>query len=269
VNTSATTIPQIGAPTSYTYEAVLTSAVNVGDYQITLDATPDTFYAGDVYRVGSATSSQDTRTVESYNAATRVLTFTESFDHDHAAGEYCKARFCTYELTTTTVATWPAETDLTFVWTFYSDGLGTASPYMPYTDTGRVLKRIGGEGGMEAAFKMRYRIFAEQVGDVDYTTLARDGEAELAVLFDSRGLDVQKVVDSAAFYELRLVQMAYSLAFGMGSGFESERTALTTRRLELVNMLAALPVWQDVDQDVVEDDAEAQTSERPYPRRRI
>jgi len=269
VNTSATTIPQIGAPTTYTYEAVLTSATKVGENTATFDATPDTFVAGDVYRIGGTSSTEDTLRVESYNSTTRVVTFSDYFRHAHAAGEYAKARFCTYLLSTTTVATWTSGLDLTFVWTFYSDGAGTASPYMPYTDEGRVLKRISGEGGLEAAFRMRYRQYAEMVADVDYTVLSADAENELTDLFSSRGLDVQKVVDSHAFYELRLCQMAYSIAFGLGSEWDSQRAALTTRRLELINLLSSMPVWSDTDQALTEEDEEVQTYDRPQGRRRI
>ncbi len=269
VNTAATTIPQIGAPTTYTYEAVLTSATKVGENTATFDATPDTFVAGDVYRIGGTSSTEDTLRVESYNSTTRVVTFSDYFRHAHAAGEYAKARFCTYLLSTTTVATWTSGLELTFVWTFYSDGAGTASPYMPYTDEGRVLKRISGEGGLESAFRMRYRQYAEMVADVDYTVLSADAENELTDLFSSRGLDVQKVVDSHAFYELRLCQMAYSMAFGLGGEWDSQRAALTTRRLELINLLSSMPVWSDTDQALTEEDEEVQTYERPYPRRRL
>jgi hypothetical protein len=63
--------------------------------------------------------------------------------------------------------------------------------------------------------------------------------------------------------------MAYSLAYGLGSDWAEERTAIKERRLDLINLICSLPIWQDVNQDLVESDVEVQTHERPYPRRRI
>ena len=265
----AATVTNIGAASTYLYKGILTSDVNVGDYQVTLNATPDTIYAGDVYQVGGDTTSQDTLTVEAYNPTRRVVTFSDYFRHAHAAGEYCKARFATYSLTTTATTTWTSGLDITIVWTFYSDGAGTASPYMPTSDLGVVIKKLAGEGGLESAFRVRYRQYSELLQDVDFTTVAADAKNELSDLFESRGMDVVKVVDSHAFYELHLVQIAYSMAFGMGGEWADERAALTLRRSELITTVTANPVWQDGDGDLSEEEAETQTFERPYPRRRL
>jgi hypothetical protein len=266
---TAATVPNIGAATSYTFKAILTSATKIGENTCTLDATPDTIYAGDVYRIGGTSSTEDTLTVEAYNSSTRVVTFSDYFRHAHAAGEYVKPRFCTYSLVTTTVATWTANLECTFVWTFYSGGDGATGPYMPYTDIGTVYKRIAGEGGMESAFRLRFRQFAEMVEGPEFIPLSKDADDELADLFASKGMDTTKVVDSHAFYELRLAQMAYDLAVGGGTDWDSERAAITARRLELINLVSSLPVWVDSDQDLSEEDEEVQTYERPMPRRRI
>lgn len=266
---AAATVTNVGATPTYTFKGVLTSATKIGENTCTLNATPDTIYAGDVYRIGGTSSTEDTLTVEAYNSSTRVVTFSDYFRHAHAAGEYVKPRFATYSLVTTTVATWTAGLECTLLWTFYSGGDGSTGAYMPYTDLGIVYKRIAGEGGMESAFRLRYRQVSELVEGPEFAVLANDAEEELSDLFGARGLDIKKVVDSHAFYELRLCQMAYALAMGAGSDWDSERTAITARRTELINLVASNPIWSDTDQDLSEEDEEVQTYERPYPRRRL
>jgi hypothetical protein len=269
LSATSATVAGIGAGPTYAYTGVLTSAVRVGESTCTLNAGAPTLYTGDLVRIGGDTTAQDTLRVESYNSSTRVVTFDDYFRHAHASGEYLKARFCTYALATTVTTTWTPNLDLTFTWTFYSDGAGSTSPYMPYSDEGRVLRRISGEGGLESAFRLRYRQYAEMVQGLDFDTVSSDALNELKDLFASKALDVEKIVDSHAFYELHLCQMAYSLAYGQGSDYAEEREAIKERRLELINILSSMPVWSDNDQDLIEEDQEVQVFDRPYPRRRI
>lgn len=251
----------------------LTNAVDAGDYTATLTLSTETtsLYPGDVVRIGGGTGTVDTLRVKSYNSSTYVVTFDDFFTNDHAAGEYVVGRWTSYTLDTTTVATWSNLRTFSVEWTF---SLVAGSPLAATrtwsaTDEGEIEKRTTAAGDLAVRFRSRYRRYYDVIEDGDFDRWDEDSRNEVRELFEARGKGIDKLVDSDRLDELQMAQLALMVAFSMGDDWQSERDAMTIRRNEIFERMASLPLWTDDDQDLIKEDTETQSVERPYPRRQL
>jgi hypothetical protein len=251
----------------------LTNAVEVGDYTavLTLGTETTSLYPGDTLRIGGGTGATDTLTVQTYNASTYTVTFTDWFKSAHAVGEYVVGRWTSYTLDTTTVATWTSGLRFTTEWAF---SLVAGSPLAATrtwsaTDEGEIEKRSYGSGDLESHFRARYRRYYDAIEQGDFSLWESDARQEVSDMFEQRDKNINRLVDSERLDGLLMAQIAMSMAYAQGDDWEAERAAMTRRRDDLFALLAALPFWTDDDQDLVEDEFETQKAERPLPRRRL
>jgi hypothetical protein len=251
----------------------LASAVDAGDYECTLSLGTETtsLYPGDVLRIGGGTGEVDTLRARSYDATTYTVTFDDYFKADHAAGAYVVGRWVSHTYDTTTVATYTNLRTMTIEWAF---SLVAGSPLAAtrtwsYTDEAEIEKRTSASGDMEGRFRARYRRYYDTIGPDDWARYEADALQEVRDLFEARGKGVDKLIDSDRLDELHMAQIALAVAYAGGEAWEADRIAITTRRNEVFERLASLPLWTDDDQDLIKEDSETQAVDRPYPRRRI
>jgi hypothetical protein len=247
----------------------LSNATDAGDYQVTLALSTETrdLYPGDVIRVGDATGAREDIRVRAWDSATSIATLEDYLRADHAAGETVVGRWAAYTLDTTTVADYPVNQRLVLEWEF-ADATVSGNVWLA-SDEAQIVKYAPGSAGLDDRFRARYRRYYDTIEQGDWNRWETDARQEIVDIFAARGKDVARIVDAVRLDEAIMAEIALLISYAQGTDWEAECVTALTRRNEVVERLASLPLWSDTDGDHIREDEETQTAQRPYPRRRL
>jgi hypothetical protein len=196
----------------------------------------------DLIRIGSDEQGYQQFVIDTYNSTTKVATFKERVHTAYPSGSAVQARFATYTLD---ASGW-ADTvdDVSVEWSPDTDDLATVQLW-------RVLKRRKDWGGLEETFATTYPTEYKQVDPDGFSVYQDRAHRIISTHWESKGLDLDKLVDSDYEYrELLLLQIAYLI----------DPTEINqTRYSDYLQFVYNIEKWIDKDQDLIEDESEKVT----------
>jgi hypothetical protein len=229
------------------YTATTTDgAVAAGDSTFTIDGSV-VMNAGDRFRIQKAGDTPEIVTVQSY--ASKVATINHTFDFAHVDGSAVFGMWCTYDLDTSTVATWPSGKEVTITWTPSTDNI-------PFTEQAKVYKLSGGGStGWRDHFRARYpNLYRESSDRLD--ALYDDALDELTWIVRAEGHDLNDLRDPDFIRMPLAAIMAGYVARNEGDAGEFEIATAEKDLVKYVTILSQPHVWFDKDQDLAEDEGE-------------
>jgi hypothetical protein len=238
----------------------LASAVTAGEKTCTVAG--GTWEPGDILRIEDSNSGPpEDFEVESFNATSKVITSKERFQYAHANAAAVSARWVTYVWDVSTTATYTNLLEGTFEWaTWTPDNPGITNSWV-------ISKRELAVGGLEHEFANLYPHYYAVVEDDAWGDFEQNAYIELEQNFAPYGQDFMNLISTRAAKRLLMVQIAYLIAWGQGSVWESERTAMHTELDRLITLFKQQRNWFDTDQDLAREDEEWQSLAMPLPRR--
>jgi hypothetical protein len=249
---SAATVTRLTANTTSAaavagaYSVVATNALGVGESLI----------EGATVAIGSTAAGFNRYTVDGYDASTKTLTLTTGLVEAVASGANVYYLDCTYTLDTTGGGTeGTPSTTWASVERVHAKWYTTASD-VPVTETYTILKSRSELAGLELEFAAAYPSLYANIQDNfgRFSTRARE---RLRQLFESKGRDIEKIVDTESYKELMLLEIAL-LAARAGELDDVTYNRLLADRQEMMDVIGALRIWIDEDEDAAEDDEETQ-----------
>lgn len=241
--------------------STLGSAATAGADTLTLGGTVTTApVSGDLIRVqANAGGKDETFRVDSYNTSTKVVTVAEWIKYPHASGATVTGRWLTDSINFSGTS-FTAGKELVFLWT------GLDADAVDFETTGEIMRASVGGTDLMDRFRVTYSHYWPAV-EAEWSVHQDAAFAELRMMFQANGRDVDTLVDVEPLTPLWLAQIAFSVAWSKGDVDEAERTAMRHRRDELFDLFNKLPLWMDSAQDGVETDDEISPADRPPPRR--
>lgn len=229
------------------------AAAAVGDQTITL--TSATLVPGDVLEIAaSADGPQERVTVYNYNSSTKVATLARSLTKAHTSGTAVKGAFATYDLDTSTTATWTKAKQLLIKWIpagsddFEVHELGEVS-------TSRLLIPDF-EQRFRALYAREARTVSQRKSEAPFADLHSEAIEYLSVSLLSRGLLVERIQDVALAAPTVLTYARYLVNLDGGDRYAAEITTSLSEHNRQFELLCNLPIWTDDDQDEIRDEAE-------------
>jgi hypothetical protein len=152
---------------------------------------------------------------------------------------------------TSTVATWTVGLNVSLLWT--PTGGGQA-----FTEMAQVGRRTLAIEGLEERFRAVYpRAYADFLEpEKKFSLMREESERQLKAELLSNGLNMDRIVDQDTIAPVLMARMAYLWTLNGDVNKEDERKALGSEYNKLVAQLIRDPIWQDSDEDLVEDDTE-------------
>jgi len=233
------------------YTATTTNAAGaVGDSTVTLANDASAPSPGDRLRISaSAGGPSEEIEVESYNSSTKVATLRRELRFAHTTGTAVKGLFCTYNLDTSTVATWTKALQVVLRW---SPG---GSDDLPVKERGEVSASYFAFPDFSQRFEVRYprehRIALPRLKSV-----LEEAKLEVEHDLSTPEFHIHRVADSEKVRLLVLKKARLIVLEGTGDKWESERTAAIDEYNRIREIILNQPVWQDENQDDVKDDEE-------------
>jgi hypothetical protein len=244
---------QAAAATTLWTATTLAAAASVGDRTITLTAA--TLSPGDVLEIAaSATGAQERVTVDYYNSSTKVATLQRSQTKGHASGTAVKGAFVTYDLDTSTVATWPKTKQVIIKW------IPAGSDDHEVHELGEVSASRFHIPDFEQRFRALYareaRTVSQRKSEAPFADLHFEAMEYLSVSLMSRGMLMERIQDIAKAAPTVLTYARYLVNLDGGDRYTAEIATSLAEHNRQFELLCNLPIWTDDDQDGVKDDAE-------------
>ncbi len=250
------------APDSATLYTQTTLDADVAAYldTITLAVGATALSIGDPILI-CGVAGDEVRRVKAYDAATREVLLTAILDYAHDATEKVYGLFGTYTLDTTTVATWTLALPVVLTWE--PTGTGQA-----ITEMARVSKSTLDIEGLRSRFADKFprahNAFTEPVDRFARIAQEAEGEVELEML--SNRLDIQRIVDQDIIAPAIMAKMAWYWVLQSDDDMKEEREVIANEYEKQIGIVINLPLWQDANQDGVEDDGETTSHEHIFER---
>jgi hypothetical protein len=249
---SATDLLAATAATLWT-ATTLSAAASIGDTTITLTAA--TLSPGDVLEIAaSATGAKERVTVDFYNSSTKVATLARSLTKAHASGTAVKGAFATYDLDTSTVATWPKAKQVLIKW------IPAGSDDHEVHELGEVSVSRFSIPDFENRFRALYareaRIVSQRKSEAPFATLHSEAMEYLSVALLARGLLMERIQDVALASPTVLTYARYLVNLDGGDRYTAEQAISLTEHNRQFELLCNLPIWTDDDQDGAKDEKE-------------
>ena len=235
---TAATLPSWGA---------LASATAAGDTTATLASSTTDPADGDWVRFEASTAGPaEDAEVLSFNPET--MTLRHPLEHAHASGGTVSPRFCTYDLDTSTVATWTKGLRCTIQWT-------------PNTDDPDMfeLAEVAVSQFEVPNFEERFKLLSRQAWMARQQVIPElysETKSQLHSELQLSGLDLNRVMDTELFSPLMLAAARRLAILGAGSKYEDERTVADVEYQRWMTIVKESPIWTDTDHDEAEDDTE-------------
>lgn len=245
--TTGTELLAAAAATLYTADT-LAGAVTSGNNAIIL-TTGNALAEGDRIRISGG--HREDRTVRDYTAASKTANLTADLDWDHANLADIDGLFCTYDLDTSTVATWTSGLDVVVSWT--PVGIDVAA----YTETYEIAKSGQYQASdfderFEAQYRREYRNFGDYLD-----TIRIEAQKRLTQRLKARGLNMDRVVDQEILMPTHLALTRQLLIRGTGEAWIDERKEALDEYNTEFKILTSDVIWADDDQDGVKDSGES------------
>ena len=230
----------------------LSAAAAVGETTITLTAA--TLAPGDRLSIAaSADGPHEKVRVKSYNSSTKVATLDLELRYGHASGTNVKGAWATYDIDTSTVATFPVTQQMRLVWT------PAGSDDLARTEEAEISKYAFGVSDFEPWFRRNYPTESEEVsqrGPDGFGDLHADAVAELQMDLSIRGFLLDRLVNQSLASHAVYALARRMVVRGGGDNFAHEQKAALEEYQRKFEQLCNLPIWTDDNQDGIRDAAE-------------
>ena len=243
------------AATVYT-ATTLASAASLGAVTCTLTGTAGNLAVGDRIRLSGPVEDC---TVKNYNSTSKVATLERALLADHAISSAVYPLWCTYALSTSTVATWPMGLECVLRWTPTGDDL-------QLTEYAIVSGAAFGAKAYRERFAAIYPSEYE-VAQARLEAVYEEARSRIRYRMAGKNLDIDRVVDQEILMPVLIDMMRYLIVCSGGNSFATERENSWANFLMSEDVLTSQPIWADDDQDGAQDEAEVETHE-PFRRAR-
>lgn len=248
----ATELLAATASTIYT-ATTLNGAVAVGDAYVTLANTASACVPGRQYEIAaSAAGPSEVLTCDHYDGTNYYLYGTYDTIAAHTTGAAVRGAYCTYDLDTSTVATWTKGKQLVLTWT----PVGSDDP--PHTERAEISITRFVAPDFEHRFAFKYPVeydFARgEMKQLEYETYER-----LKLRMKSDGVHLDRIRDTNDVMPTFLALARYLVLEGSDDSSTTERTEARENYDRLYAVLGKIPTWQDSDQDEIRDESEIDT----------
>ena len=226
----------------------LNGATSVGGSTITLTAA--TLSPGDRLRISASAAGPDEEIeVESYNSSTKVATLRRELRFAHSDAAAVKGLFCTYDLDTSTVATWTKALQVVLRWT------PGGSDDLPVKERGEVSASYFAFPDFSQRFEVRYPR-EHRMALPRLPSILEEAKLEVEHDVSTPELDIHRVVDSEKIRLMVLKKARLIVLEGTGDKWVAEREAAIDEYNRIKEIVLNQPIWQDENQDDVKDDEE-------------
>jgi hypothetical protein len=226
-------------------------ACTAGDTSVVLTTGPAV--VGDVFRIGNAASGWQTLTVRHYATASDTITTEEFIDYSYPAGVDILWRNVSYAANTTAAA-WDDLEEVTVIWE--PQGIDA----IPWTETWTVVKRSSALPALEQEFQIAFPRYAENIRIGQFEYFRSRAWQRIKNYFESRGRNVDLLIDSEMIKEPTLIQIALMIAMASSDAFTNEIPILQKDLDDMLSAIDKLPMWIDDNQDMIKTDEETQTA---------
>jgi hypothetical protein len=228
----------------------LDGAVAAFSETITLAAGADDLKKGDeILLVGAG--GQETVRVKGWDTSTKIATLEQVVKNAYDDGDNVYGKFGTYNLDISTVATYTNGIVLVFIWT--PTGHGDALTTM--VQVAKTSLEIAGlEREFSQTYERAYKAFTNP--ENRFAAIAKMAERKLGAWMDTKGLDIQRVVDQSVLIDALMIEMACLWTVNGDEKIEDERRFLYEERERIYRTLEGRTFWTDTDMDQIEEAGE-------------
>lgn len=245
------------AATLYTPVA-LASAASRGDATVTLGGTPGALSRGDRLLIAASAAGRDEIVeVDSYNSSTKVVSLRHTIQEDHTTTTALYPCWCTYDLDTSTTATWAAGTECTVLWT-------PDTGDHPVTELYVIGKTDFGSSETIDRFRVQYPSMYQARDRSGIEDIEREARERVWMHCKARNFDLNRLTDQTLMVPSVVEMMANLIASGGGDAAEYEQASTWERFTREFELFSSLTVWTDDNQDLIQDEEEVQKHSIPY-----
>ena len=218
--------------------------------EITLDSAAGNLSAGDPIQINGVAMVEQHR-VKGYDSTNKIATLESFLDEDHDDNDDVYGMFANIEIDTSTVATFPKGLVMVFLWT----PAGTGEPI---TELVQIAYTQLDLEGLELSFSRIYpRAYEALTKPVNrFADMVEEAEREVYNELLSEGLDIERLVDQSTIKPVIMSKLALMWTVNGDEDMTDERDYLSSLYSQQMGFFKKLPVWQDTNQDLKEDDGE-------------
>ena len=244
----ATELLAATATTLYT-ATTLDAAATVGDSTITLASEASAVVPGDVLHIAaSAAGPDEDTTVQSYNSSTRVVTLQRELRYAHSSGTAVRGLWVTYDLDTSTVATWIKGLQVLITWDPDTDDI-------PMTNSSEVVVKAVSFPNFNERFRINYPGEYDAFVDTLEQKLV-EAVKQIQPTLLSRGIVLDRSTDTESLTPLLCASVRRMIMYASGDKKETEREVANSEYNRLLDEYCKSVIWSDDDQDGIQDDDE-------------
>lgn len=228
-----------------------TGAIAVGDSTITITDEEYIPSAGDRMRIAASSAGPaEEFEVVSINNATKVATVRDEFRYAHATGTAVKGLWATYNLDTSTVATWTKGLQVVITWS------PVGSDDLPFKERGEVSVFMFTFPDFDQRFRVLYPREYALARRYNVRSIYDEAKIQMQMDLSSRDFHLDRVVDQEMIRVAILKKARWIICEGGGDQWETERTVAMDEYQKQVEIITNQPMWLDENQDETKDDEE-------------
>ncbi len=239
------------AATLYTATSIdMASGVNAYTSEMTLDSGAGDLVAGDPLLITGIAGTELAR-VQGYDSTNKVVTLEHPLEYDHDDDDAVYRRSATYELDTTDTDAFTA--GLVMVLTWKPAGTGGATK-----ELAQIAKAAVYVDELALRFSRLYpRAYSAITDPVNrFADVAAEAQRQVQGELLAADLDMNRVVDQGVLVPAIMSKMALMWSLNGDDAMEYEHGVLSLEYDKQIGFLKNQPIWQDLDQDSIEDDDE-------------
>jgi len=205
--------------------------------------------SGNQVVIGSDAEDWHNREVDSYDAATKKITFTKGLGKSLKAGSEIRGLDISYTVDASAAA-WDDLTEVEVIWEPDSDN-------QPNPELWAVRTIKSSIAGLEEEFQAAFTDLYNKIIDQEFSKYSTRGRSRVKSRMEMHGRNMDLIVDSEILKEITLIEIAVVIAntYPMEEVLYSR---LLKDREDQWEILNNLKVWQDTNEDEIEDEAEAE-----------
>lgn len=236
----------------------LNGAVETNDNTVVLEVSgggsvPDLVQGDRIQIAQSESGPAESVEVLYYDSATLTATLTRDLLYDHADESAVVGLFCTYDMDTSTVATFPASKQLVLTWTPDTDDI-------PIRERAEIAKSEYSMPDFEelfaATYPRRYQAAIKPINRME--RLFNHAKQQLGAELRLRNLDIDRVIDSRLIDPSLMAKIAWLTLLTGDDRYVAERDVTLQEYTRQFELLCSAPIWQDTDQDEIKEEKEVE-----------
>jgi hypothetical protein len=242
----------------------LSGAVETYDNTITLEpsgagSVPDLAPGDRIQIVASAAGPSESVEVLHYSSVTKIATLKRDLIYDHSDETAVVGLFVTYDLDTSDTDTFIAGKQMVFTWTPNTDDI-------PIKERAEIAKAEYAPQGFSERFLALYPRRHQVLTSPEYRLGAFLDEAkqQLRAELMVRNLDLNRVVDTRLLDPALMAKIAWLSLLGGDDEYTVERETIMGEYQKQFELLCTAPIWQDTDQDEVEESNELEDHQQLF-----